>query len=282
MRIERILEPSDIKRLSTDPAFQNIGKYVENTVVDILGPFVPPAYLYRNPILWDDTRNGEELTDVLFWYESTALLIECKGRKIRNLEDLRNHNKLHRWLSKTLSDGRTQLMKAEAYLKKYKSVVGKQGNFAVIAELSSVECVIPIIIVFEISDFFWQPRIYERKKKYPQIQLFDLRGFYLTASFLPHVHDFFNYFRQKQSLSEIHPDFISYEENLLIFYLSNGKSLEKLLNSRTKKDLNLQFAKGSPQKIRPSDLYDTSPQNVETMLARFRRISDIKVRRSKG
>jgi hypothetical protein len=99
MEVIQILEPSDIERIRTDPVFRDVGRYVEDVIVELLHRFVPPAYLYSNPVLWDsnsEENEGLEIADVLFWHESTLLLIECKGRELTRWDDLRNHKKLGR------------------------------------------------------------------------------------------------------------------------------------------------------------------------------------------
>ena len=76
IQFERLSE-IQIEQLRTDPTFNDVGKYAENVVVESLAHFVPPAFLYLNPILRenvDEQQAGWELTDVVFWYEVNIIV----------------------------------------------------------------------------------------------------------------------------------------------------------------------------------------------------------------
>jgi len=108
------------------------------------------------------------------------------------------------------------------------AIVGRRDTQTVLPDLHLVREIISVIVVFEISDFFWNPKIHERRVKYPDIQLFDLREFYLATKLLPDISNLLKYLTAKRGLSRRHPGFTPYEETLIVQFVSNGYSLDDL------------------------------------------------------
>jgi hypothetical protein len=185
MKVQFINDIKEIEHFASSQSFKDIGSYVEKSVVDILYSFVPPAYLYTNPSTWTISDNQTiEFTDILFWFESMLLIIECKGRRLHVAEDLRYNKKIDRWLSNKLSKAKKQLLRAKIHLENNKTVIGKKDDVVIFIDFSNINYIIPMVIVFEASDFFWRPMVIDRKKKYPDIQILDLRGLLLFSVYL--------------------------------------------------------------------------------------------------
>ncbi len=266
----QILRPDQLAEVKNDPTFRDVGAYPRDTVVASLDPFVPPAFLWVNPERRDvRTREQTELTDVMFWHESTGLLIECKAREIRDPDEVHDQKKLTRWLDKELSEARKQVQSALKDVQKTPVISGRAGAVDVIADLREVKQFIPAIVVFEITDFFWNPKIHARKMKYPDVQLFDLREFHLATTLLTTPPAFLSYLKEKQALSQRFPSFLPYEANLLLYLLANAHSLTELLESQSIEDLTRKFARGLPDNVRPSFLYTHSREEVYAALGPY-------------
>jgi hypothetical protein len=276
MKVQFINDIKEVEHLASTQSFKDIGSYVEKSVVDVLYPFVPPAYLYTNPSAWTISDNQTiEFTDMLFWYESTLLIIECKGRKLHAAEDLRDNKKIDRWLSNKLGKAQKQLLRAKIHLENNKSVIGKKDDEVIFIDFSNINYIIPMVVVFEASDFFWQPMVIDRKRKYPEIQILDLRALLLLSVYLQSANEVVSYFQQKQNLCKTFPEFMPYEENLLIYFMSNNKSFKKLIGMTSQKELIKKFSYDFPRGISPSHLYDTSADTVKTVIDMFSVISAI-------
>lgn len=176
-----------------------------------------------------------------------------------------HHKKLPRWLDKTLSEARKQIQTALKYVRETPVIIGRAGSVDVIADLQRITKFVPAVVIFEITDFFWKPKVHERKMKYPEIQLFDLKGFYLATYILGTPGLFLSYLTEKQALSERHPAFLPYEENLLLYFLTNRRSLQQLTNA-SYSDLTYKFACGLPDKLPGSFLYSHSREEVYAAL----------------
>jgi hypothetical protein len=211
---------------------QEVGYFVEYIVKEALVQYVPPAFLYSNPqIRINEDGSQIQLTDIAFFYKDFLLLIECKGRRIENIEVLNNYLKLDRWLDKQLSISRKQLIRSVNLIKQNPLIEGVIKNCAVLAHLGSVKNIILINILYTLKDFYWRPKVQERKIKYPEIQIFDLRAFGLIANYFKVVDEFLNYLFERYTLCKKHPQFIVYEDNLLSYFLNNNKSFITLLNA---------------------------------------------------
>lgn len=106
MVIEDIIEMKMLSKEETleyinSPMNQEVGDFAEHIVKEALAQYAPPAFLYSDPQvkIYEDGSHIQ-LTDIAFYHEDYLLLIECKGRKVENLEDLNNYSKLDRWLDK--------------------------------------------------------------------------------------------------------------------------------------------------------------------------------------
>lgn len=268
MQIEMIIDPIELISRLGESEYSDIGQYVERTTVGILGSFAPPAYLYPN-LLVKDTASGAliELADALFWFGPTLLLLECKGRQVRTFEDLRNEQRRDVWLNKRLRKAKDQLARAQAYLDEKEGVVATLDNTVVLLDFGDVQQIIPVVIVFEPSDFFWRPVVHERKQKYPDIQIWDLRTLLLVSKCLPDPYDFCKYFAEKQRVFFHFPDFLPYEEILLLFFLSHGKSFEELCHATSTREINQKLSYGLPRGITPSHLRNTVPEQLSDLFS---------------
>jgi hypothetical protein len=268
MQIETIIDPVELIRRLGESEYHDIGQYVERNTVGILDSFVPPAYLYPNPLVKDPTSGALiELADALFWFGSTMLLLECKGRQVRTLEDFKNEQQRDVWLNKRLRKAKNQLARAQTYLDAKEGMVASLRDTVVLVDFGDVQQIIPVVIVFEPSDFFWRPVVHERKEKYPDIQIWDLRALLLVSKYLPDPADFCEYFAEKQRVLSHFPEFLTYEEILLLFFLSHGKSFEDLCRASSTRDINRILSYGLPRGITPSHLRNAPAEQLNDLFS---------------